>query len=266
MLLKTGIQLELLKDSDMYLFYERGIRGGQSVIFNKYVEANNQYMTEYDEDKEKVFISYLDANNLYGWAMAKKLPYGGFKWIDTVSMETIMNYDENNTDIGYTLEVDLEYPEELHDKHNDYPLAPEKLKLGCCEKLCGTFYAKKDYVIDIRNLKLYLEQGLILKKINRVIQYEQKAWLKEWIDLNTNFRKNAKNDFEKDYFKLMNNAVFGKTMENVRGRVDVKCAFNDDYQKKYVSKPNCKYPPKSIEKDSKEMSIIEMSKKIVKLD
>lgn len=265
MLLKTGISLELLKDSDMYLFYERGIRGGQSVIFNKYVEANNQYMEEYDEDKEKSFISYLDANNLYGWAMAKKLPYAGFKWIDTLSLDTIMNYNEDDTDTGYTLEVDLEYPQELHDKHNDYPLAPEKLKLGCCEKLCGTFYAKKDNVIDIRNLKLYLEHGLILKRINRVIEYKQKAWLKEWIDLNTNFRKNAKNDFEKDYFKLMNNAVFGKTMENVRGRVDVKCAFDDEYQRKYLSKPNFKNL-NSIKKDGKQMAVMEMGKNIVKLD
>ena len=110
------------------------------------------------------------------------------------------------------------------------------MKLGICEKLCGTFNDKKDYIIDIRVLKFYLQQGLELTNINRVVQYKQKAWLKNWIDMNTDFRKNAKNDFEKDYFKLMNNSVFGKTMENVRGRIDIKCAFDDEAQIKYQSK------------------------------
>ena len=143
-----------------------------------------------------------------------------FKWVDSISIDTIMSYDENS-DIGYTLEVDLHYPKELHDLHNDYPLAPERYKPegSFCEKLCGTFYDKKDYIIDIRNLRFYLEKGLVLNKINRVVEYKQRKWLKEYIDLNTSLRTKAKNDFEKDYFKLMNNSVFGKTMENVRGRI-----------------------------------------------
>lgn len=265
MLLKTGVKLELLKDSEMYLFYERGIRGGQSVVFNKYVEANNKYMSNYDENKKSTYISYLDANNLYGWAMAKKLPYAGFKWLnEELSLDFIRNYNEDS-DIGYTLEVDLHYPQHLHDKHNDYPLAPERLKLGNCEKLCGTFYDKKNYIVDIRNLKLYMSLGIEVQAIHRVIQYKQKEWLKDWIDLNTDYRKNTKNDFEKDYFKLMNNAVFGKTMENVRGRVDVKCAFDDDYLRKYTSKPNFK-SLEVMKKDNKEMCIMEMKKNVVKLD
>ena len=165
MLLMTGVELDLLKDSDMYLFFERGIRGGQSVIFNKYAAANNKYMEDYDEDMDNTFISYLDANNLYGHAMNRPLPYKDFKWVDSISIDTIMNYDENS-DVGYTLEVDLHYPKELHDSHNDYPLSPERYKpMGSfCEKLCGTFYDKKDYIIDIRNLKFYLQKGLVLKK------------------------------------------------------------------------------------------------------
>ena len=135
MLLETRVKLESLTDSEMYLFYERGIRGGQSVIFGKYAEANNKYMKYYDDNQETSYISYVDANNLYGWAMVKKLPCGDFKWYDSNNkrlkewIEFILDYNENDTDIGYTLGVDLTYPDELHDNHNDYPLAPERLKI-----------------------------------------------------------------------------------------------------------------------------------------
>lgn len=264
MLLKQNVELELLTDSDMYQFFERGIRGGQSVIFEKHAVANNKYLTKYDENKPSTYISYLDANNLYGEAMIHKLPFKGFKWIDNITVDDIMNYNEETSDFGYVLEVDLKYPQHLHDLHNDYPLAPERKKLGNCEKLCGTFTDKTDYIVHIKNLKFYLEQGLELVSIKRVVKFEQKAWLKEWIDMNTTFRTNAKNEFEKDYFKLMNNAVFGKTMENVRGRVDIKTAFDDEYFKKYASKPNYKKPEK-IGGD-KYFTLLEMKKNTVKLD
>lgn len=266
MLLKTKIELQLLKDSDMYLFFERGIRGGQSVIFNKFAEANNQYMEEYNENLEKSFISYLDANNLYGHSMSRPLPYKNFKWVEPLTEEFILNYNEDS-DIGYTLEVDLEYPKHLHDLHNDYPLAPEKYtpKGSACDKLCGTFFDKKDYVIDIRNLKFYLQKGLLLKKVSRVVQYNQKKWLKEWIDLNTNFRKEAKNEFEKDYFKLMNNSVFGKTMENVRNRIQVECCFEDGRQKHLQSKINY-LRTKPFHNENNSFSIVELNQNIVKLD
>jgi hypothetical protein len=171
--LMTGVEMDLLKDCDMYLFFERGIRGGQSVVFNKYAAVNNKFMEDYDKDMDNTFISYLDANNLYGHAMNRPLPYKDFKWVDSISVDTIMNYDEKS-DIGYTLEVDLHYPKELHDLHNDYPLAPERYKPegSFCENLCGTFYDKKDYIIEIRNLKFYLEKGLVLNKINRVVEYK----------------------------------------------------------------------------------------------
>jgi len=139
------------------------------------------------------------------------------------------------------------------------------MKLGICEKLCGTFNDKNDYIIDIRVFKFYLQQGLELTNIDRVVQYKQKAWLKNWIDMNTDFRKNAKNDFEKDYFKLMNNSVFGKTMENVRGRIDIKCAFDDEAQIKYQSKTTY-VSTIPFHKDNKTLSIIQLSKVIVKLE
>ena len=223
-------------------------------------------MKDYDVNDISSFIVYLDANNLYGHAMNRPLPYKDFKWVDSISIDTIMSYDENS-DIGYTLEVDLHYPKELHDLHNDYPLAPERYKPegSFCEKLCGTFYDKKDYIIDIRNLRFYLEKGLVLNKINRVVEYKQRKWLKEYIDLNTSLRTKAKNDFEKDYFKLMNNSVFGKTMENVRGRIQVECCFNDERQKHLQSKTTFKSTTPYHNGDNT-FSIVELSKKIVKLD
>ncbi len=131
----------------MHQFFERGIRGCQSVIFKKYCKANNKYLDGYDNNKKSAYISYLDANNLYGVSMSCKLPINNFEWIngEDINEDIIMNYNEENDDIGYVLEVDLEYPKELHDLHNDYPLAPERYtpKGSICHKLCGTFNDKK---------------------------------------------------------------------------------------------------------------------------
>ena len=267
MLLKTKVELDLMTDCDMYQFFERGIRGGQSVIFKKYAKANNKYLSDYNPEEQSTYISYLDANNLYGVSMSCKLPYGDFEWVngDDLSLNDIMKYNEETDDIGYVLEVDLEYPQELHELHNDYPLACERYqpKGDNCYKLCGTFHDKKDYIVHIKNLQLYLKLGLRLKRINRAIKFSQSSWLKEWIDLNTNFRKVAKNDFEKDYFKLMNNAVFGKTMENVRDRIEIKTAFDAKYLQKYVSKPN--FHSSKILVDDK-MVLMKLNKKTVQLN
>ena len=199
--------------------------------------------------------------------MSSKLPINNFEWVNGEDMnnDIIMNYNEEKDDIGYVLEVDLEYPKELHDLHNDYPLAPERYtpKGSICHKLCGTFNDKKEYIVHIKNLKLYLELGLKITKIHRAVKFNQSTWLKEWIDLNTNFRKVSKNDFEKDYFKLMNNAVFGKTMENVRDRIELKTAFDEEYYKKYVSKPN--FNSSKILVDDK-MMLMKLDRKTVKLD
>ena len=121
MLKETGIELELLTDPDMLMMFEKGTRGGVSMISNRYSEANNKYMKNFDKSKPSKFIAYLDANNLYGWAMSEKMPYGGFKWVENVPLEKMLS----DGDLGYVLEVDLEYPNKLHDLHNDYPLAPE---------------------------------------------------------------------------------------------------------------------------------------------
>ena len=132
MLLKTGIELELVHDEELYRMVENGLRGGMCQVSMRKAEANNPYMGEqYDENKEISYINYIDANNLYGLAMCQKLPYKGIKFINDVSNfteEEILNYDDG--DEGYILDVDLEYPKELHDKRIDYPLAPQIMNVS----------------------------------------------------------------------------------------------------------------------------------------
>ena len=259
MLKMTDIKLELMTDVDMYQFIEKGLRGGISYIANRYGKANNKYMKNHDEKEPSKYIMYLDANNLYGWAMSQYLPTGGFKWLSQNKIEKLKlkKYKEDSKQ-GLILEVDLEYPKELHDLHNNYPCAPEKVKVtkdmlsnyyrkiaekhnistGLVYKLIPTLSDKHKYVLHYRNLQLYLSLGLKLKKIHRVLKFNQSPWLKEYIDFNTEKRKNAKNAFEKDFFKLMNNSVFGKTMENLRKRVDIKLITNKKSLKKLVCKPS----------------------------
>jgi hypothetical protein len=258
----TKIQLELFTDVNMHLFIEKGSRGGVSIITHRKGVANNKYMKNYDENKPSKFISYLDANNLYGWAMSQSMPYGGFKWLTKkkINKFVLRDYSElcsNNLPKGYILEVDLDYPEELHDLHNEYPYCPEhviinedmlspyskhiaeenNLKLSDCSKLLQTLGDQKKYVIHERNLRQALDAGLVLRKIHRILEFNQKPWMKDYIDFNTNKRKEAKNDFEKDFFKLMNNSVFGKTMENVRNRQDIRLVTDMKELIKQTSKP-----------------------------
>ena len=258
MLKMTDIKLELMTDVDMFQFIEKGLRGGISYIANRYGKANNKYMKDYKKDKPSKYIMDLDANNLYGWAMSQYLPTGGFKWLKQNKIDNLdlKKYDKENKK-GIILEVDLEYPEKLHDLHNDYPLAPEKVKVtdnmlsnyckkiadkynistGLVYKLIPTLNKKEKYVLHYRNLQLYIDLGLKLTKIHRVLEFDQSPWLKQYIDYNTEKRKNAKNDFEKDFFKLMNNSVFGKTMENIRKRVDVRLVTDEKKLLKLTSKP-----------------------------
>ena len=144
------------------------------------------------------------------------------------------------TDRDYLLEVDVKYPKELHDHHNDLPFMCEKIKINGVEKLVPNLYDKKKYVIHIKALHQALEHGLVLEKIHRAIEFKQSAWMKEYIDFNTRLRTEANNDFEKDFYKLMNNSVFGKTMENIRRHRDIKLVNNKEDYLKQVMKPNFK--------------------------
>ena len=231
----SKVNLELLTDPDMLLMFEKGIRGGISMISNRHGRANNKFMKEqFDSSRPSKFVTYLDANNLYGWAMMKPLPVGDFHWMTGDELERWREFP-------CVLEVDLEYPEELHDFHNDYPLAPERIKINKVEKLIPTLGDKQKYVLHRENLKLYLSLGLKLKWIHRGIKFREKPWMRSYIELNTDLRTKGKNDFEKDFFKLMNNSVFGKTMENIRNRVDVRLVGNREKAQKLIAKPNLKH-------------------------
>ena len=256
MLKMTGVRLDLISDVDMFNFIEKGMRGGISTITHRYALANNKYMKNYDPQKESSYIPYLDANNLYGWAMSQKLPTGDFRWVPSPEYINLDSYDENSAK-GLILEVDLEYPKELHSLHNDYPLAPEKItvgeemlsdycqriqaregiKIGQVEKLIPNLRDKEKYVLHYRNLQLYLSLGLKLKKIHRALEFSQSNWLAEYIDFNTQKRAKAKNAFEKDFFKLANNAVFGKTMENKRKRCNIQLVSDPEKMLRLAARP-----------------------------
>ena len=144
---------------------------------------------------------YLDANNLHGWAMYHKLPVNGFKWKRHISMfdeEFIKSYHENSNE-GYILKIDVKYPKYLHNLHSDLPLLPERIKIYKCNKFVCNLYDKKNYVVHTRALKQALNNGLVFKKVHRVIVFTQQSWLKPCIDMNTELRKDAKNDIEKDF-------------------------------------------------------------------
>ena len=249
---------------DMLLMIEEGIGGGICHAVHRYSKTNNRYMKNYHENKESSYIQYLDANSLYGAAMSEKLPINGFKWVNDISRinkEFVKSYYKKNSDKGYTLEADVDYPSKLHKLHSDIPFLPERMKIDKTQKLVCDLRDKKKYVVHISILKQALNHGLKLKKVHRVIEFNQEAWLKKYIDMNTELRMKASNDFEKDFFKLMNNAVFGKTMENVRKHRDIKLVKTDHKRNKLVSEPNY-HKMKLISED---LSIIEMKKVKVKM-
>jgi hypothetical protein len=253
---RSGKEIELVSDMDMFQFFEKGMRGGTSYIGHRHSTANNKYMEEYNEDEESRYLMYLDANNLYGWAMSQPLPCGEFEWVkntDNINLDDYINNDGR----GMVLEVDTEYPSELHDLHNGYPLAPESMKIkpemlskyardiaekfkltvGGVHMLVTSLGSKKKYVVHVRNLKLYTDLGKKLTKVHRAVTFKQSCWLKDYIAFNTKMRSTAKNTFEKNFFKLMNNSIYGKTMENLRKRVDIKLVSSEDAFLKLVASP-----------------------------
>eukprot|EP00102_Acyrthosiphon_pisum_P023401 XP_016660611.1 PREDICTED: uncharacterized protein LOC100574819 [Acyrthosiphon pisum] len=199
MLKTTKQKIELITDVDILLMFERAKRGGLSQCSNRYSEANNKYMgKKFNENKESVYIQYLDANNLYGYAMSKYLPYGDFNWVnpDFFDEDRILGMKEEQ-ETGYLFEVDLIYPEELHEKHNDLPYCPENTFDGTkLPKLLTTlYYDKKNYVTHYLNLQQALKAGLKLGKIHKVVSFSQSAWMRVYIEKKYKFKKGRKKYF-----------------------------------------------------------------------
>jgi hypothetical protein len=287
-LLKSGVQLELLTNIDMYLMFEQGIRGGISMISKRHAKANIPNINGYDPSQPNSYISYFDANNLYGHAMVRKLPTHGFKYDDVnkFTLNYILNFKGEDSGIGYVLDVDLKYPKELHDKHNAYPLAPERMKVLKSmlspynidvskanglkilenEKLVPNLMDKKNYVVHIETLKSYLEQGLILEKVNKVIAFNQSNWLSDYVMYNTKQRIIAKqqgNEFLSNLYKLANNSVFGKTMENVRHRMNLELVSRTD---KFLTKKLASPKLQNIKIFSEDLVAIQNKKQEVVLN
>ena len=204
--------------------FERGIRGGITQTVHRYASANYKYMGDlYDPNKESSYLQYLNTNNLYSWAMSQPLPISKFKWVDIKpsqggAMQVQISALAESTIKGYLLEVNVKYPTDLHDSHNDLPFMCDKMKINKVEKLVPNLKDKTNYVIHIRALDQVLRHGLVLERIHRAIEFNQTDWMKPYIDFNTKLKTAATNDFEKDFFKLVNNSVFGKlwrTSENI---------------------------------------------------
>jgi hypothetical protein len=262
MLKMTKIELELLTDVEMYNFLDHNIRGGICVVSNRHITANNYYLPSFDPEKPISYLLYLDANSLYASAMAECLPYKGFRWLTANEIDNldITNLQPNEKH-GYIFEVDLIYPAYLHSKHSDYPLAAEKLrvsekdisaysrdlreKLGKSiksksEKLIPNLKNKNHYVLHYRCLQFYLKEGMILSKIHRVLTFEQKPWLFTYISFNIEKRASSSLKFNQMFYKLMNNAIFGKSLENPRKRRKFHLVSNEKSALRYISKPHFK--------------------------
>ena len=232
----TGKNLQTLQDRDMILILENNIRGGiSSVMGDRYVKS--------DENKK---ILYIDANNLYGHSMSEPLPYDEIKFDNDVKLEDIINTPDDS-DIGYFIEADLISPDNIKEKTKNFPFAPVNKKINPdnyrdfmksikpntyiqSSKLICDWSDKRNYLIHYRMLKIYIRHGMIVDKVHEIISFKQSRWLEKYINISTQKRNQAVNDFEKDFYKLLNNAFYGKTMENVRNRLKIKLVKKDDYR------------------------------------
>ena len=216
----TQIELQLLTDVDMHLFVEAGLRGGISMASQRYGKANNPTMDQYNSAEPTSYLLYLDANNLYGWAMCQSMPTSEFAWCDKNLSEILAHPVDSST--GFIVECDLEVPSSLHHYFNDYPLAPEvmrtfsdklspyqqalveELKVSAVDgvKLTPSLLPKSKYVLHYRTLQLYSRLGMVVTAVHKVLGFQQSAWMAPYINLNTALRTRATTDFEKSFYKV----------------------------------------------------------------
>ena len=237
---KSRLTLDLISDVNQYLFYSQAIRGGLCQVIKRYAKANNPHTPQFNPNKKESYILYIDANNLYGKAMMDFLPYSNFQWMDSseLNLNHILNIKADSPR-GCIVQCDLEYPEYLHDNHVDFPLAPHKLKIkyndlsplakSIClkhnlkrttqtEKLMTTFYPKENYILHYKNLQLYVQLGIKVTRIHRGIKFKQAPIMKSYVDFNSMKRAQATNSFDTNFYKLLSNSLFGKTIERPEKR------------------------------------------------
>ena len=277
----TGVDIELFTEGEMdkYDFVEKAKCGGITMACQRFFKANNPKCKQFNMNKPKTWLSYVDANNLYGWAMSQYLPIGNYRWEYD---DDYLNYSDNNKKVlstilkkkkddtrGCFVQIKCHFPRETHDYLNDFPPAVENIKVGrnqlspkqeeYLDKMGKTHYTsvpklithlgpRDGYVLHYAELQYYVKLGMVVDEVQKVLSFDQIPWLEPYISLNSKLRKQAKNDFEKDFFKLMNNSVYGKTMENVRKHIDVKLLPLRNGKEKdertltnYIRKPSFKY-------------------------
>ncbi|KAF0710628.1 C2H2-type domain-containing protein, partial [Aphis craccivora] len=246
MLRYTGVKLELLIDYDMVLFVEQGIRGGLVQASERYCRANNPKTPGYDAEKPPSWLVYQDCK--YTSQQLVRVRHGRIhtlRRVQVVRGRTLELLDgmTEKSNVGRVFEVDIAYPDNLHDAHNDLPFLPRNaVPPGSkVNKLMATLERKERYIFHYRNLKQAIANGLIVEKVHRVLEFQQSGWLVKYIDLNTEMRKKAGNAFERDFFKLLNNAVFGKTMECVRNRISIELVSCPRRMRKLINKPTFKH-------------------------
>lgn len=256
LLLMTGVEIECFSEGqeDMLEMIKEAIKGGISLIVNRYAKANNPYMRDYDPLKATSYIMGWDATALYATQMCEKLPVGDYKWV-SMTAEEILAVDVEG-ERGYIIECDVDIPEELHDYFNDYPLLAERksyeasdfivdkgdYKCSGVKKLVPNLENKRKYVCHIKNLQQAVRLGYKLVGVHRVLSFRQEAYMKKYIDFNIKKRADCASHEEskKNLFKLMNNAVFGKTMENVENHSDIKIFGCEKKAMKYAGRPSFK--------------------------
>ena len=240
----SGVQLEALSDVDMYLFFEQGIRGGYSNVHKNYSKANHKYLGKYYDPKAKcIFLWYVDINSLYPTVMVEKLPVRNFRWATQMDLDDILEFcktGQYDKIPPCTLSVNLKHNPKNFDKEKVFTMCPDFYEEDKVKKLAHTLFDKNDYVIHYRTLIKYLKEGMIITGVNKGVLYAEEAWLKGYIDLCVEERQKAEregNDFFVDFWKLMMNSVFDKTMENVRKRINFKLVNDTKHLQKELNKP-----------------------------
>ena len=241
--------IELMTEREHLDMIEPAIRGEVTSVYEeRHFFANNKFLSDYRPSEESTFALCVDANNLYGGVMQMDmLPVGEFAFNVEITLNETLN-TPNDASVCLFFEVDLNYPVHLHDDHRDFPLAPTKeivqddrlgeyrlelkeqdrLPSSNVKKLLQTLFDKKNYILHYKLLKLYVSLGLIVAKVHRVLQFKQAIWLAPYITLNSNKRQAASNKFEENFYKLMNNAVYGKNCESKRRRNKLTIARDAD--------------------------------------
>lgn len=262
-LLFSNIEIQLLSDYDKYLFFEKALRGGFSTITKRFSRSNTKSIPEFfDPSKPSKEIVYFDKNNLYGAALREYLPVGGYRWLSKTEIATLrLEQMTSDQKLGYMYEVDLFYPPHLHNYFDEYPPAFQsdiitdemtscdtknlrksffKTKQSKVPKLLGTLYTKRNYITHYRNLQLYKKIGIEILKTHRVLEFEQAPIYRDYIDFNSERRRNAKTVTESNETKLLINSLYGKQVENKKNRIEILLACDENQARKIVNKPSFK--------------------------